>query len=40
MWGSGMSGFGVVVILAYHPKTVPVLVYERFAGLVSAQRSR
>jgi molybdate/tungstate transport system permease protein len=32
MWGRGMSEFGAVVILAYHPKIVPVLVYERFAG--------
>jgi len=33
MWGRGISEFGAVAILAYHPKTVPVLVYERFAGL-------
>ncbi len=32
MWGRGISEFGAVIILAYHPKTVPVLVYERFAG--------
>lgn len=32
MWGRGISEFGAVVILAYHPRTVPVLVYERFAG--------
>jgi molybdate/tungstate transport system permease protein len=32
MWGRGMSEFGAVVILAYNPKIVPVLVYERFAG--------
>jgi molybdate/tungstate transport system permease protein len=32
MWGRGISEFGAVVILAYHPKIVPVLVYERFAG--------
>jgi molybdate/tungstate transport system permease protein len=39
MWGRGISEFGAVVILAYHPKTVPVLVYERFAGfgLAAAQ---
>jgi molybdate/tungstate transport system permease protein len=39
MWARGISEFGAVVILAYHPKIVPVLVYERFAGfgLVSAQ---
>jgi molybdate/tungstate transport system permease protein len=32
MWGRGISEFGAVVILAYHPRIVPVLVYERFAG--------
>ncbi len=32
MWGRGISEFGAVVILAYNPKIVPVLVYERFAG--------
>ena len=32
MWGRGISEFGAVVILAYHPKIVPVLTYERFAG--------
>lgn len=32
MWGRGISEFGAIVILAYHPKTVPVLVYERFYG--------
>ncbi len=32
MWGRGISEFGAVVILAYHPKIVPVLVYERFVG--------
>jgi molybdate/tungstate transport system permease protein len=32
MWARGMSEFGAVVILAYHPKTAPVLVYERFQG--------
>ena len=32
MWGRGISEFGAVVILAYHPKTIPVLVFERFAG--------
>jgi molybdate/tungstate transport system permease protein len=39
MWGRGISEFGAVVILAYHPKIVPVLVYERFAGfgLAAAQ---
>ena len=32
MWARGISEFGAVGILAYHPKIVPVLVYERFAG--------
>ena len=32
MWARALSEFGAVVILAYHPKIVPVLVYERFAG--------
>jgi molybdate/tungstate transport system permease protein len=32
MWARGISEFGAVVILAYHPKIVPVLVYERFTG--------
>jgi len=32
MWGRGISEFGAIVILAYHPKTIPVLAYERFAG--------
>ncbi|MDR3576568.1 MAG: ABC transporter permease [Anaerolineaceae bacterium] len=33
MWARGISEFGAVVILAYNPKIVPVLVYERFEGL-------
>ena len=39
MWARGISEFGAVVILAYHPKVVPVLVYERFSGygLTAAQ---
>jgi molybdate/tungstate transport system permease protein len=32
MWARGISEFGAVVILAYHPKITPVLVYERFQG--------
>jgi molybdate/tungstate transport system permease protein len=32
MWGRGISEFGAIIILAYHPKTVPVLVYELFYG--------
>jgi molybdate/tungstate transport system permease protein len=39
MWARGISEFGAVVILAYHPKIVPVLVFERFSGfgLAAAQ---
>lgn len=39
MWGRAISEFGAVVMLAYHPKTVPVLVFERFEGfgLAAAQ---
>jgi molybdate/tungstate transport system permease protein len=29
MWARGISEFGAVVILTYHPMTAPVLVYER-----------
>ena len=32
MWARGVSEFGAIVILAYHPKVVPVLVFERFQG--------
>jgi molybdate/tungstate transport system permease protein len=32
MWARGISEFGAVVILAYNPKTISVLVYERFSG--------
>lgn len=32
MWARGISEFGAVVILAYHPKIVPVLTYELFQG--------
>ncbi len=30
MWGRGISEFGAVMILAYHPMTAPVLIYDRF----------
>ncbi|MFP4366099.1 MAG: ABC transporter permease [Bacteroidales bacterium] len=30
MWARGMSEFGAVVIVAYHPMITPVLIYERF----------
>lgn len=29
MWARGISEFGAVVIVAYHPMTTPVLVYDR-----------
>ena len=32
MWARGISEFGAVVILAYHPKIAPVLIFERFEG--------
>jgi len=32
MWARGISEFGAVIIIAYHPKIVPVLLYERFEG--------
>ncbi len=39
MWARGMSEFGAVVIVAYHPMITPVLIYERFGsyGLKYAQ---
>jgi len=32
MWARGMSEFGAVLIIAYHPMTTPVLLYERFGA--------
>ncbi len=32
MFGRGMSEFGAVVIVAYHPIITPVLIYERFGA--------
>jgi molybdate/tungstate transport system permease protein len=32
MWARGISEFGAVVILAYNPKIIPVLTFERFEG--------
>jgi molybdate/tungstate transport system permease protein len=39
MWGRGMSEFGAVVIVAYHPMVTPVLIWERFTtyGLTYAR---
>jgi len=30
MWARGISEFGAVIVLAYHPMTAPVLIWERF----------
>jgi len=30
MWARGISEFGAVIILAYHPMVAPILIYERF----------
>ena len=30
MWARGISEFGAVIILAYHPMIAPTLVYQRF----------
>ena len=32
MWARGMSEFGAVLIIAYHPMITPVLIYERFTS--------
>jgi len=32
MWARGMSEFGAVVIVAYHPMITPVVIYERFGA--------
>lgn len=32
MWARGMSEFGAVVIVAYHPIISPILIYERFSS--------
>jgi molybdate/tungstate transport system permease protein len=32
MWARGMSEFGAVIIVAYNPKTAPVLIFERFTS--------
>jgi len=38
MWARGLSEFGAVIVIAYHPMVAPVLVYQRFEsyGLNSA----
>ena len=30
MWARGISEFGAVIILTYHPMIAPVMVFERF----------
>jgi molybdate/tungstate transport system permease protein len=30
MWGRGISEFGAIIILAYHPMVAPILIFERF----------
>ncbi len=39
MFARGMSEFGAVIILAYHPMVTPILIYERFTsyGLENAK---
>lgn len=32
MWARGLSEFGAVVVVAYHPMITPVLIYERFTS--------
>ena len=39
MWARGLSEFGAVVIVAYHPMVTPVLIYERF-GAFGLQAAR
>ncbi len=38
MWARGMSEFGAVIVVAYHPMTAPVMIWERLNafGLSSA----
>ena len=39
MWARGISEFGAVIIIAYHPMTTPVMVFQRFSdyGLAHAR---
>lgn len=32
MWARGMSEFGAVLIITYHPMITPILIYERFGA--------
>ena len=39
MWARGLSEFGAVIVIAYHPTVTSVLIYDRFTayGLKYAQ---
>ena len=32
MWGRGIGEFGAIVIIAYHPMTATVMIYDRFTS--------
>jgi len=32
MWARGLSEFGAVIVVAYHPITTPILIYERLGA--------
>jgi molybdate/tungstate transport system permease protein len=32
MFARGMSEFGAIIVVAYHPMVTPVLIYERFGS--------
>jgi molybdate/tungstate transport system permease protein len=32
MFARGMSEFGAVIMVAYHPMITPILIYERFGA--------
>ncbi len=32
MWARGLSEFGAVIVIAYHPMVTPVLIFERFSS--------
>jgi molybdate/tungstate transport system permease protein len=32
MWARGLSEFGAIAVVAYHPMVTPVLIYERFGA--------
>lgn len=39
MWARGLSEFGAVIVVAYHPMVTPVLIYEEF-GAFGLQAAR